>query len=59
MIAIRSAKAGCACDLRRKGVVKKIVTGLVDCDFTFFNVSWCVMLLFEYKQYLQTYNAES
>ncbi len=59
MIAIRSAKAGCACDLRRKGVVKQIVTGVVDCDFTFFNVSWCVMLLFEYKQYLQTYNAES
>ncbi len=29
---------------------------MVDCDFQFLNVSWCVMLLVEH---LQSYNAES
>ncbi len=37
---------------KRVGVLFK---GVVDCDFTFL---MCVMLLFEHKQYLQSYKAE-
>ncbi len=33
--------------------------GVVVCDFNFFNISLCLMLLFEHKQYLQSYEAES
>ncbi len=36
-----------------------IKKGVVDCDFNFCNVSYCVMLLFEHKQYLQSYDAKS